>query len=55
MDLLRGGHFHASVVGAFEVSSQGKLANWLILGVYAGVIGSSMDSVANKKERLILI
>ena len=42
MDLLRGGHFNASVVGALEVSSRGDLENWLIPGVYAGGIGSSI-------------
>ena len=54
MDFLRGGHFHASVVGAFQVSSQGDLANWLVPGVYVRGIGSSMDIVANKSGHLIV-
>jgi 3-oxoacid CoA-transferase len=54
MDLLRGGHFDASVVGALEVSASGDLANWSIPGSYLRGIASGMDSVASKTTNLIV-
>ena len=54
MDLIRGGHFDASVVGAFQVSSQGDLANWLVPGVYIKGIGGAMDTVADKNHKIIV-
>lgn len=54
MDLLRGGHFDASVMGAFQVSSFGDLANWYVPGVYVMGIGGSMDSVADKNLKIIV-
>ena len=48
MDMLRGGHFDVNIIGGFQVSQRGDLANWIIPGRYAAGIGSSMDIVAGE-------
>jgi 3-oxoacid CoA-transferase len=54
MDLVRGGHFDASIMGAFQVSANGDLANWYVPGIYVKGIGGSMDSVADKDQKIII-
>ncbi|MBU2867492.1 3-oxoacid CoA-transferase subunit B [Pacificibacter marinus] len=54
--MIRGGHIDLSVMGAFEVSQAGDLANWTVNapGVPPGV-GGAMDLAAGAKEIWVLM
>lgn len=54
LDILRGGHLDATVLGGFQVSQSGDLANWVVTGEYMRGIGSSMDCVAHTGSKLIV-
>ncbi|WP_184609317.1 CoA-transferase [Sphaerisporangium krabiense] len=41
--LIRGGHLDATILGAFQVSAQGDLANFWLPGAVAGAIGGAQD------------
>ncbi|HLC26163.1 MAG TPA: 3-oxoacid CoA-transferase subunit B [bacterium] len=50
--MLRGGHVDLSVLGAYQVSEEGDLANWIVPGQPSGV-GGAMDIVKNVKRLFI--
>jgi len=52
--MLRGGHIDLSVLGAFQVSEKGDLANWLIPGD-CPIIGGSMDIVGHVKRMIVMM
>jgi 3-oxoadipate CoA-transferase beta subunit len=54
--MIRGGHIDLSVMGAFEVSQAGDLANWTVNapGVPPGV-GGAMDLAVGAKEIWVLM
>jgi len=52
--MLRGGHIDLSVLGAFEVSEKGDIANWLIPG-QCPIIGGAMDIIGHVKRLIAMM
>jgi 3-oxoacid CoA-transferase subunit B len=52
--MLRGGHIDLSVLGAFEVSEKGDIANWLIPGD-CPIIGGAMDITGHTKRLIAML
>jgi 3-oxoacid CoA-transferase subunit B len=52
--MLRGGHIDMTVLGAFQVSEKGDLANWLLPG-HCPIVGGAMDIVGHVKRTIIMM
>lgn len=48
--MIRGGHIDISILGAFQISEKGDLANWMFPGRGVGNIGGGMDLAFNTKR-----
>ena len=53
--IIRGGHIDVTVMGAYEVASNGDFANWKIAGAKGGGIGGAMDLAACAKRVFIIL
>lgn len=52
--LVRGGRLDLSVLGAFEVSMNGDVANWMIPGLFTPGVGGGME-LAQKARRVVVM
>lgn len=51
--MIRGGYIDVSVLGAFQVSERGDLANWMLRDRGTGNIGGAMDLAAGAKRMIV--
>ena len=52
--MLRGGHVDLSVLGAFQASASGDIANWLLPG-QCPIVGGAMDIVGQVKRLIVMM
>lgn len=53
--MIRGGHLDAVVLGGFQVSEKGDLANWKTPHMGAGAVGGAMDLAASTRTLIVLM
>lgn len=53
--LARNGRLDATILGAYQVASNGDLANWKLPGARAGNIGGAMDLAVGARRVLVMM
>ena len=53
--MTRGGHIDVAVMGAFQVSANGDMANWRVLGGRERNVGGAMDIAVGVKQLLVMM
>ena len=53
--MIRGGHIDISILGAYQVASNGDIANWMLPGPKPPAVGGAMDLVAGAKQVWVML
>jgi 3-oxoadipate CoA-transferase beta subunit len=54
-DMIRGGHIDITILGAYQVSEKGDLANWTTGGESIGSIGGAVDLATSVKTVFVMM